>query len=315
MLPLPHLLLLPQPPPRPNQPLSSSYVYSLIIAPLVHFFSQDTRVTPAFAVLGAILVITGIPSTFWGHKNRWSASILLILLHSQFLYRTSFFLIGFYTLALVCAVLILKFGVLPAINPPTQTLIGMFVLSATVAGVAGGAIAIFFWKVAIYGIGAWGGFALALWIQAFHDGGVIKSTSFRWILYISITFLLLYNAFPHSSTNRLCRRWFHIVHNTKGNVTSITPHLNSFFNYPSDSLPRPSHFHGFCGCLCPHTRNRLLYNSRPQRGMRFSTPRSFFILTYSPFLLSSIFGILAFLPSFPSSLITGSSSPYPKLCK
>lgn len=87
-------------------------------------------------------------------------------------------------MALVCTVLILKFGVLPAVNPPSQTLRGMFVLSATIAGAAGGAIAIFFWKVARYGIGAWGGFAFALYIQAFHDGGVIKSLSFRWILYI-----------------------------------------------------------------------------------------------------------------------------------
>ena len=163
-------------------------MYSVIIVPPVHIFPQDTRVTPAFAVLGVILVLTGIPSAFWGHKNRWSACMIFILLHTQLSYRTSFFLIGFYTLALVCAVLIMKFGVLPAINPPNQTLVGMFVLSATIAGVAGGAIAIFFWKGAIYGIGAWGGFALALWIQSFHDGGVIKSTSLRWVLYISITF-------------------------------------------------------------------------------------------------------------------------------
>ena len=112
------------------------------------------------------------------------------LTHSQLFHRTSFFLIGFYTLALVCAVLIIKFGVLPAVNPPSQTLVGMFVLSATIAGIAGGAIAIFFWKAARYGIGAWGGFALALWIQSFHDGGVIKSTSLRWILYIGITLSL-----------------------------------------------------------------------------------------------------------------------------
>jgi hypothetical protein len=31
----------------------------------------DTRITPAFGVLGAILIITGLPSAFWGHKNRW----------------------------------------------------------------------------------------------------------------------------------------------------------------------------------------------------------------------------------------------------
>jgi hypothetical protein len=99
--------------------------------------------------------------------------------------RTSFFLIGFYSLSLVCVVLILKFGVLTAVNPPNKTLRGMFVLASAVAGVAGGAVAIFFWKAARYCIGAWGGFALALWIQCFHNGGVIKAIGFRWILYIS----------------------------------------------------------------------------------------------------------------------------------
>lgn len=33
----------------------------------------DTHVDPAFGVLGAILIITGIPNAFWGHKNRWCA--------------------------------------------------------------------------------------------------------------------------------------------------------------------------------------------------------------------------------------------------
>jgi len=155
--------------------------------------------------------------------------------HAQLFPRTSFFLIGFYTLALVCAVLILKFGVLPAINPPTQTLCGMFVLSATIAGFAGGAIAIFFWKAARYGIGAWGGFAFALWIQSFHNGGVIRSMSLRWILYIGINFRLLYTCCPHSTINRLCRLWFHFVHNSKSNsnlLTPIRPHLDYFFQPP-----------------------------------------------------------------------------------
>ncbi|KAK7468785.1 hypothetical protein VKT23_003286 [Stygiomarasmius scandens] len=128
----------------------------------------DTRLDPAFGVLGVILILTGLPSAFWGHKNRW----------------TSFFLIGFYTLSLVCFVLILRFGVLRAINPPSKTLRGMFVLACGIAGIAGGGIAIFFWKAARYGIGGWGGFALALWIQCFRDGGLIKTVGFRWILYI-----------------------------------------------------------------------------------------------------------------------------------
>src|ERR1700730_15026800 len=99
-------------------------------------------------------------------------------------YRTSFFLIGFYTLSLVCLVFIIKFGVIPAVNSPSKVLRGMFVLSCSVAGVAGGAIAIFFWKGAKYFIGAWGGFAFALWVQCFRDGGLISPIGIRWVFYI-----------------------------------------------------------------------------------------------------------------------------------
>ena len=31
----------------------------------------DTKIDPAFGVLGAILILTGLPSAFLGHKNRW----------------------------------------------------------------------------------------------------------------------------------------------------------------------------------------------------------------------------------------------------
>ncbi|KAG6334494.1 hypothetical protein ID866_4589, partial [Astraeus odoratus] len=129
----------------------------------------DTRITPAFGVLGAILILTGLPSAFWGHKNRW----------------TSFFLIGFYTLSLVCFVLIAKFGILPAVNPPSNTLQGMFVLACAISGFMGGALSIFFWKATKYFIGAWGGLAFGLWVQCFKNGGVITPVGTRWILYIS----------------------------------------------------------------------------------------------------------------------------------
>ncbi|KAI0788639.1 hypothetical protein C8Q75DRAFT_242333 [Abortiporus biennis] len=128
-----------------------------------------THVDGAFGVLGALLILTGLPSAFLGHKNRW----------------TSFFLIGFYTLSLVCLVLILKFGVLPAINPPNKTIRGLFVLACGVAGIAGGGIAIFFWKAAKYFIGAWGGFVFALWIQCFKNGGLVTPIGFRWLMYIA----------------------------------------------------------------------------------------------------------------------------------
>lgn len=110
--------------------------------------------------------------------------MLLLVLSFIPNFRTSFFLIGFYTLSLVCVVLILKFGVLAAINPPNKTLRGMFVLASLVAGVAGGGISVFFWKAAKYFIGAWGGFAFGLFMQCFRDGGLIDPVSLRWIMYI-----------------------------------------------------------------------------------------------------------------------------------
>ncbi|KZV92487.1 hypothetical protein EXIGLDRAFT_768929 [Exidia glandulosa HHB12029] len=129
----------------------------------------DTHLDPAFGVLGAILILTGLPTAFLGHKNRWS----------------SFFIVGFYTLSLVTLSLILKFGVLDAINPPNKTLRGLFVLSCAIAGFVGGGVAVLIWKAARYMVGGWGGFALALWIQCFHTGGLIHPIGFRWLFYIA----------------------------------------------------------------------------------------------------------------------------------
>lgn len=38
----------------------------------------ETKLDPAFGVLGAILILTGLPSAFWGHKNRWYVYPILI---------------------------------------------------------------------------------------------------------------------------------------------------------------------------------------------------------------------------------------------
>lgn len=90
---------------------------------------------------------------------------------------------GFYTLSLVCLTLILKFGVLVAVHPPSKTLRGLFVLACGVAGIAGGGISIFFWQQTKYFIGAWGGFSVGLWVQTFRSGGLIHAIGFQWILY------------------------------------------------------------------------------------------------------------------------------------
>ena len=73
---------------------------------------------------------------------------------------------------------------LEAVNPPNDKIQGVFVFACVVAGIAGGGVAIFFWQQAKYFIGAWGGFAIGLWVQCFRNGGLIRPIGYRWILYI-----------------------------------------------------------------------------------------------------------------------------------
>jgi hypothetical protein len=56
--------------PTPTTSTSASASASASPAPII----LATEITPAFAVLGAILILTGLPSAFWGHKNRWCAA-------------------------------------------------------------------------------------------------------------------------------------------------------------------------------------------------------------------------------------------------
>jgi hypothetical protein len=47
--------------------IMSSNTASATPAPIV----LETKLDPAFGVLGALLILSGLPSAFWGHKNRW----------------------------------------------------------------------------------------------------------------------------------------------------------------------------------------------------------------------------------------------------
>jgi hypothetical protein len=167
------------------------------------------------------------------------------------LHRTSFFLIGFYTLSLVCVVLILKFGVLSAVNPPSKTLRGMFVLASGIAGIAGGAITVFFWKPTKYFIGAWGGFAFGLWIQCFRDGGLITPVGLRWVMYLGTTACHDHRTKISLTFWILCRVYcgrLYFVHN---------PEISLAYFACIDSLR---------GGLCFHARCGLLHNGGAQRG-------------------------------------------------
>ncbi len=123
--------------------------------------------------------------TFYGHKNQWYGASFSIRYSLTPLFRSSFFLIGFYTASLTTLILILRFGVLQGVKPPTTKLEGIFLLVSAIAGFLGGVGFAFFWTITRYILGGWGGFAFALWIQSFHSNGLIQPMLGRWGLYIS----------------------------------------------------------------------------------------------------------------------------------
>ena len=162
--------------------------------------------------------------------------------------RSSFFLIGFYTLSLVCFSLIVKFGILHSVNAPGKTLRGMFVLSSFVAGVAGGGFAIFFWQATKYFIGAWGGLAFGLWVQCFRDGGLIRPVGVRWVMFIGMRFRFLCQGVISRPVDSLFRNRFRNVYNTQ------------------DSLPSSSCGNSHRRCQCSHFGGGLFFHRGAQRG-------------------------------------------------
>ncbi|CDU23805.1 uncharacterized protein SPSC_02434 [Sporisorium scitamineum] len=129
-----------------------------------------TIIDPAFGVLGVILIIVGLPMAFYGHRNRWS----------------SYFLSGFFALALICISIILKVGVEPAVNPPSKAIRGLFLVAAVIAGAVGGIISIVFWRSAgLFACGL-GGFFFGLFLQAVRSGGLIRPVGLRFILYVGL---------------------------------------------------------------------------------------------------------------------------------
>ncbi|CBQ67596.1 conserved hypothetical protein [Sporisorium reilianum SRZ2] len=129
-----------------------------------------TIIDPAFGVLGAILIGMGLPMAFYGHRNRWS----------------SYFLSGFFALALICISIILKVGVEPAVNPPSKAIRGLFLVAAVIAGAVGGIISIVFWRGAGLLACGLGGFFFGLFLQAVRSGGLIRPVGLRFILYVGL---------------------------------------------------------------------------------------------------------------------------------
>ncbi|KAE8245388.1 hypothetical protein A4X13_0g5950 [Tilletia indica] len=131
----------------------------------------DTRIDGAFGTLGVLLILTGLSTALFGHRNRWS----------------SFFMCGFYILALSTLCAILSLGVEKGVKPPSATVRGLFLLACLIAGIIGGVMFVLFYTFAAFVVCGLGGFALGLWLQALKSNGLIEPLGLRWVLLASCT--------------------------------------------------------------------------------------------------------------------------------
>ncbi|GMK57481.1 hypothetical protein CspeluHIS016_0403150 [Cutaneotrichosporon spelunceum] len=142
------------------------------------------KLDAAYGIGGALLILTGIPVATLGGKNRWSALAI----------------VSGYTVAFFCLVIILSFGVTPALEPPSpkppsDAMRGLYLLAMGIACIVGAGLGIFFFTFAKYWVGAVGGFCFGWFLLALRKGGLVRNTGPRWAILGSLTLTALVLAF------------------------------------------------------------------------------------------------------------------------
>lgn len=135
----------------------------------------DIKITPAFGVIGAILIITGILVAVLGATSRWTSACIPSSYAAM--------------IALMC--ILLSTVVLPkkhSMNPDklTPALEGEILVGCAILGIIVAVLSWWFQRFIAFGVCGFGGMALGWWIQCMRDGGVIHSMAGKWIFYIGL---------------------------------------------------------------------------------------------------------------------------------
>ncbi|TIB66208.1 hypothetical protein E3P77_02399 [Wallemia ichthyophaga] len=133
------------------------------------------KITPAFGVLGAILIISAIPLAVLGSTSRWTGVCIPVSYGSM--------------IALMC--ILLSTVVMPKLhsnNPEraTEALEGEILVGCAILGIITAVASWWFQRYVAYAVCGFGGIALAWWIQCMRDGGTIHSMAGKWIFYIGL---------------------------------------------------------------------------------------------------------------------------------
>lgn len=133
------------------------------------------KITPAFGVLGAILIVTAIPLAVLGSTSRWTGVCIPVSYGSM--------------IALMC--ILLSTVVLPKLhsnNPEraSEALEGEILVGCAILGIITAVASWWFQRYVAYVVCGFAGMALAWWIQCMRDGGTIHSMAGKWIFYIGL---------------------------------------------------------------------------------------------------------------------------------
>ena len=134
---------------------NSSSLTNITNIPHIEGLPIQPVLTPALAVAGAILILTGIVYTLVGIKTKW----LHILISTTYLFG-------------ICVVILIVYVMHPPISNAIQ---GAYFVAALMTGLIFGAIAVVFQDVT-EGLGCFlGGFCLGMWFLVLKPGGLITS--------------------------------------------------------------------------------------------------------------------------------------------
>lgn len=133
------------------------------------------KITPAFGVLGVILIISAIPLAVLGSTSRWTGVCIPVSYGSM--------------IALMC--ILLSTVVMPKLhsnNPEraTEALEGEILVGCAILGIITAVVSWWFQRYVAYAVCGFAGIALAWWIQCMRDGGTIHSMAGKWIFYIGL---------------------------------------------------------------------------------------------------------------------------------
>ncbi|GAA94145.1 hypothetical protein E5Q_00793 [Mixia osmundae IAM 14324] len=132
----------------------------------------DTHIDPAFALLAAWLILTGLPILLLGPRHRWIGH----------------FVAGWYLVALVILVCVLRFGIQNQVVAPGVGLrVGFFFICSGISLLGAVISAVYRQATQSFTVAPLASFLFALYLQSVRSDGLLRDDSAKWVFMLATT--------------------------------------------------------------------------------------------------------------------------------